>query len=70
MQRKKREKMPGLVTKLRFCNRCRKNGNNHRSCKLLPIPSDDNACPTMAAYFTMSTEPPVIPDEDVAISLY
>ncbi|KAF6142166.1 hypothetical protein GIB67_037084 [Kingdonia uniflora] len=69
-QRKRREKMPGLVTKLRFCSRYRKNGHNHRSCKLLPILSDDNTRPTMAPSLTMSTEPPVIPDEDVAISLH
>ncbi|KAF6177000.1 hypothetical protein GIB67_027800 [Kingdonia uniflora] len=69
-QRKRRVKIPGLVTKLRFCSRCRKNGHNRRSCKLLPIRSDDNTRPTMAPSFTMSTEPPIIPDEDVVISLY
>ncbi|KAF6135194.1 hypothetical protein GIB67_035265 [Kingdonia uniflora] len=30
-QRKRREKMSGLVTKLRFCSRCRKNGHNRCS---------------------------------------
>ncbi|KAF6140755.1 hypothetical protein GIB67_035182 [Kingdonia uniflora] len=70
IQRKRREKMSGLVTKLRFCSRCRKNGYNRRSCKLLPIPSDDNTRPTMAPSFTMSTKPSIIPDEDVAISLH
>ncbi|KAF6152504.1 hypothetical protein GIB67_023198 [Kingdonia uniflora] len=69
-QRKRREKMPGLVTKLRFCSRCRKNVHNRHSCKLLPIPSDSNTRLTMALSFTMSTEPHVIPDEDVAISLH
>ncbi|KAF6149831.1 hypothetical protein GIB67_010905 [Kingdonia uniflora] len=69
-QRKRREKMSGLVAKLRFCNRCRKNGQYRRSCKLLSISSYDNTRPTMAPSFTMSTEPPVIPDEDVAISLH
>ncbi|KAF6167894.1 hypothetical protein GIB67_027672 [Kingdonia uniflora] len=69
-QRKKRGKMPGLVTKLIFCSKCQKNGHNRRSCKLLPILSDENTRPTMAPSFTMSTEPPIIPDEDVAISLY
>ncbi|KAF6164765.1 hypothetical protein GIB67_041017 [Kingdonia uniflora] len=44
--------------------------HNRRSCKLLPIPSDDNTRPAMAPFFTMNTEPPVIPDDDVAISLY
>ncbi|KAF6165600.1 hypothetical protein GIB67_021870 [Kingdonia uniflora] len=63
-------KMLGLVTKLRFCSRCQKKGHNRRSCKLLPIPSDDNTHPTMAPSFTMRTEPPVIPDEDVPISLH
>ncbi|KAF6174693.1 hypothetical protein GIB67_008748 [Kingdonia uniflora] len=69
-QRKRREKMPGLATKLRFCSKCRKKVQNRRSCKYLPIPSDNNIRPTMAPSFTMSTEPPVIPDEDVAISLH
>ncbi|KAF6136276.1 hypothetical protein GIB67_042761 [Kingdonia uniflora] len=69
-QRKRRGKMSGLVTKLRFCSRCRKNGYNRRSCKLLPISSDDNTCLTMTPSFTISTEPPVIPNEDVAISLH
>ncbi|KAF6142886.1 hypothetical protein GIB67_022765 [Kingdonia uniflora] len=69
-QRKRRKKMPGLVTKLRFCSRYQKNGHNRRFCKLLPIPSDGNTRPTMAPSFTMSTEPPVIPDEDVTISLH
>ncbi|KAF6142754.1 hypothetical protein GIB67_018465 [Kingdonia uniflora] len=69
-QRKRREKKSGLVTKLRFCSWCQKNGHNRCSCKLLPIPSEDNTRPTMAPSFTMSTEPPVIPDEDVAISLH
>ncbi|KAF6141511.1 hypothetical protein GIB67_012273 [Kingdonia uniflora] len=70
MQRKRREKMSGLVTKLRFCSRCQKNGHNRHSCKLLQIPSDDNTRSIMAPSFTMNTEPPVIPDEDVAISLH
>ncbi|KAF6170959.1 hypothetical protein GIB67_014776 [Kingdonia uniflora] len=69
-QRKRREKMPDIISKLRFCSRCQKNGYNRCSCKLLPIPSDDNIRSTMAPSFTMSTEPPIIPDEDVAISLY
>ncbi|KAF6160958.1 hypothetical protein GIB67_007599 [Kingdonia uniflora] len=69
-QRKRREKIPGFVTKLRFYSRCQKNGHNRCSCKLLPISSDDNTHPTMVPSFTMSTEPPVISDEDVAISLY
>ncbi|KAF6163535.1 hypothetical protein GIB67_002540 [Kingdonia uniflora] len=69
-QRMRREKMHGLVTKLRFCSKYQKNGYNHRSCKLLPIPSDDNARSTMVPSFTMSIEPPVIPDKDVAISLH
>ncbi|KAF6176727.1 hypothetical protein GIB67_031538 [Kingdonia uniflora] len=69
-QRKRREKILALATKLRIYSRYRKNGDNRRSCKLLPIPSDDNTRPTMALSFTMSTKPPVIPDEDVAISLH
>ncbi|KAF6144422.1 hypothetical protein GIB67_024649 [Kingdonia uniflora] len=62
--------MSGLVTKLRFCSKCQKNRHNRRSCKLLPIPSDDNTRPTMAPSFTMSTEPHVIPDKYIAISLH
>ncbi|KAF6146374.1 hypothetical protein GIB67_020468 [Kingdonia uniflora] len=70
MQRKRREKISGLVTKLRFCSRCQTNGHNRHSCKLLPIPSDGNTRPTMAPSFMISIEPPVIPDEDVAICLH
>ncbi|KAF6170916.1 hypothetical protein GIB67_014733 [Kingdonia uniflora] len=69
-QRKKMEKIPHLVTKLRFSSRCQKSRHNRRSYKLLPIPSDDNKRPIMAPSFTMSTEPPVIPDEDAAMSLH
>ncbi|KAF6136964.1 hypothetical protein GIB67_030728 [Kingdonia uniflora] len=50
--------------------RVSKKGHNRHSWKLLPIPSDDNTRPTMAPSFAMSTEPPVISDEDVAISLH
>ncbi|KAF6151093.1 hypothetical protein GIB67_042428 [Kingdonia uniflora] len=50
-QRKRREKMFGLATKLRFCSRCRKNGHNRHSCMLLPIPSDDNTCPDNGTVF-------------------
>ncbi|KAF6174783.1 hypothetical protein GIB67_031307, partial [Kingdonia uniflora] len=58
-QRKRREKMPGLVTKLRFYSRYQKNRYNRCSCKLLSILSDDNTRPTMTPSFAMSTEPPV-----------
>ncbi|KAF6149476.1 hypothetical protein GIB67_011377 [Kingdonia uniflora] len=69
-QRNRREKIPGLVTKLRFCSKYQKNGHNRHSCKLLLILSDDNTRPTISPSFTISTEPPVITDEDVVISLH
>ncbi|KAF6159403.1 hypothetical protein GIB67_032174 [Kingdonia uniflora] len=69
-QRKRREKMFGLVTKLRFYSKYQKNGYNYFSCKLLPIPSDNNTRQTMVLSFTLSTEPLVIPDEDAAINFH